>query len=55
MLTQDEKLFLRQIVLENLKHFRKERKLLVIDVPAGFLKAEHQLEHFLVELAKKLE
>ncbi|MBI4148689.1 hypothetical protein HY490_05340 [Candidatus Woesearchaeota archaeon] len=54
MLTPDEQQFLRSLVIENLKHFRKEKKLLT-DVDVSFLKAQHQLEHFLVDLAKKLE
>ncbi|MBI4016444.1 MAG: hypothetical protein HY363_02005 [Candidatus Aenigmarchaeota archaeon] len=52
MLTQDEKTFLKTLVMENLKHFRREKKMLT-EVP--FLKAGHQFEDFLVNLAKKLE
>ena len=54
-MNEDEKAYLRSLVKKELEHFKTEKKTLFIDIPPQFLKGEHDFEHFLEGLLKKLE
>lgn len=54
-MTPDEKKYLRELVKKELEHFKKEKKTLFIAMPVQFLKGEHDYQHFLENLLKKLE
>ncbi len=53
-MNEQEKAYLKGLVEKELEHFRKEKKTLFIDIPPQFLKGEHDFEHFLEGLLKKL-
>ncbi len=54
-LTSDEKKFLKFVVQKELEHFRRDKKMLLVDLPVSFLKGEHDYVHFLEGLLKKLD
>ena len=54
MLTAQDKKYLKLLVENELKHFKRDKKTLVLDLPVSFLKGEHDYQHFLEELLKKL-
>lgn len=53
-LTTQEKKFLKAIVQKELEHFARDKKTLFVDLPVSFLKGEHDYQHFLEQLLKKL-
>lgn len=54
MFSGDEKKVLAMLVKRGLEEFRKGEKAGARDAAVGFLKAEHEYEHFLEALLKKL-
>ncbi len=54
-LTNDEKSFLKFFVQKELEHFKRDKKTMIVDLPVSFLKGEHDYQHFLEQLIKKLE
>ncbi len=54
MLTAQDKKYLKLLVENELKHFERDKKTLILDLPVSFLKGEHDYKHFLEELLKKL-
>jgi hypothetical protein len=53
-LTAQEKKYLRLILEKELKHFKKDKSTMLLDLPVIFLKGEHDYKHFLENLIKKL-
>lgn len=53
-LTPQENKYLKEIVQKELAHFQRDKKTMFIDLPVSFLKGEHDYQHFLEELLKKL-
>ena len=53
VLSRMEKEYLARMVRREIEHFKKDAKVRTMDVQ--FLKAEHDLKHFLEGLLKKLE
>jgi len=54
MLNKNEKTYLNQVVTRELEKVKKTKKGLFIGMSKEFLKAEHEYEHFLENLIKKL-
>jgi len=54
MFSSDEKKVLAMLVKRDLESFKKGEKAGARDASVGFLKAEHEYEHFLEALLKKL-
>jgi hypothetical protein len=54
MFSSNEKKVLAMLVKRDLESFKKGEKAGARDAAVGFLKAEHEYEHFLEALLKKL-
>lgn len=54
-LTKNEKAYLKEVVKKELEHFAREKKTLLTNLPPQFLKGEHDYQHFLENLLKKLD
>ena len=50
---KNELVYLTSLVRKDLEHVRKDKKA-VLETDVSFLKAEHELEHFLADLVNKL-
>ena len=53
-LSHDEAQYLAKLVAAALEHYRKEQRTL-LDIWPAEIKVEHEYEHFVAELLKKLE
>ena len=54
-LTAQEKKYLKIVLQKELKHFKKDKSTMLLDLPVIFLKGEHDYQHFLENLIKKLK
>lgn len=52
--TAQEKKYLKLVVEKELKHYKKDKSTMLLDLPIIFLKSEHDYQHFLEKLLKKL-
>jgi hypothetical protein len=55
MFTNDEKEYLKFLILREIEHFKREEKTVAAEAALKFLKAEHEYGHFLESLLKKVE